>query len=267
LKTSPPVSEAESTLQLPPSANPVANPSAAPAVAPLPSLKTGTAGKLFEEPTRIPPAQPPPIDSGQQWPAVDGNFPFGSPLADPADARLRRRKRSPLLYVAVGAVALVTAIVVGVFALGGDSARGTLSIVSLPTGAEVRIDGNPSAQPTPLTIADVDSRQTHHLRVSKSGYDVWESDVRFPAGARRFSVQAVLMPAVGTVEITSTPTGAEAIVNGRIRGTTPTTVGDLPPNDDVVIELRLRGYKVAHRTVSWAGKRLIQLSIALEKAK
>jgi hypothetical protein len=80
-------------------------------------------------------------------------------------------------------------------------------------------------------------------------------------------VQAVLVPTVGTVEIASTPPGAEAIVNGRIRGMTPTTVGDLPPNDDVVIELRLRGYKVAHKIVSWTGKRLLQVSIPLEKAK
>ncbi|HEY2747633.1 MAG TPA: PEGA domain-containing protein, partial [Polyangia bacterium] len=107
----------------------------------------------------------------------------------------------------------------------------------------------------------------HHVRVSKSGFDVWESDVKFPAGEREVRVQAVLVPTVGTVEIASTPPGAEAIVNGRIRGMTPTTVGDLPPNDDVVIELRLRGYKVAHKTVPWAGKRLLQLSIPLEKAK
>jgi hypothetical protein len=247
----------------------MANPSAAP----LPSARAIMPAKQsFDEPTRIPPAQPPPFDSGNhQWPNGDGKFPFGSPLGDPAEARLRRRKRSPLIYVAIAAVALITAIIVGALTLGGDSARGTLSIVSLPPGAEVRIDGNASAQPTPLTLPDVDPRQTHHLRVSKSGYDVWESDVRFPAGARQFGVQAVLMPAVGTVEIASTPPGAEAIVNGRIRGTTPTTVGDLPPNDDVVIELRLRGYKVAHKTVSWprngTNQRLIQLSIPLEKAK
>jgi hypothetical protein len=120
---------------------------------------------------------------------------------------------------------------------------------------------------TPLTLPAVDPRVSHHVRVSKSGYDVWEQDVKFPAGEREVRVQAVLMPTVGTVQIASTPPGAEAIVNGRIRGMTPTTVGDLPPNDDVVIELRLRGYRVAHKTVSWAGKRLIQVSIPLEKAR
>jgi hypothetical protein len=139
--------------------------------------------------------------------------------------------------------------------------------VSLPPGAEVRIDGVGGSQQTPLTLPDVDPRASHHVRVSKSGFDVWESDVKFPPGEREVRVQAVLVPTVGTVEITSTPPGAEAIVNGRIRGMTPTTVGDLPPNDDVQIELRLRGYKAAHKSVSWSGKRLLQVSIPLEKAK
>ena len=150
---------------------------------------------------------------------------------------------------------------------GAGDTRGSLSVVSLPPGAEVRVDGVTVPHETPLAVNDVDPRQTHHVRVSKGGYDVYESDVRFPPGEHEVRVQAVLMPAVGTLEISSIPAGAEAIVDGRIRGVTPTTVGDLPPNDDVVIELRLRGYKVAHKTVSWAGKRLLNLSIPLEKAK
>jgi hypothetical protein len=153
------------------------------------------------------------------------------------------------------------------FAGSGDSSRGSLSIVSLPPGAEVRVDGVAGQQMTPLTLPDVDPRASHHVRVSKSGYDVWESDVKFPSGEREVRVQAVLVPTVGTVDITSQPPGAEAVVNGRIRGVTPTTVGDLPPNDDVQIELRLRGYKVAHKTASWGGKRAIAVSIPLEKAK
>jgi hypothetical protein len=80
-------------------------------------------------------------------------------------------------------------------------------------------------------------------------------------------VQAVLVPTVGTLEISSQPAGAEAIVNGRIRGMTPASVGDLPPNEIVDIELRLRGYKAAHKSVTFAGKRTLVVSIPLEKAK
>jgi hypothetical protein len=254
----PQASSAAATLTLSPSANPLGPTNK-------PSMR-----QSFEEPTRIPPAQPPPLDSGRFIPGLDdGNgdaLPFGSPLSEP-DAQLRPRGNRGV-YVALGILGLVAIGAVAAVTLAGPGdQRGTLSIVSLPPGADVRIDGVSGTQQTPLTMPDVDPRASHHVRVSKGGYDVWESDVKFPPGERELRMQMVLVPTVGTVEIASTPPGAEAIVNGRIRGMTPATVGDLPPNDDVVIELRLRGYKVAHKTVSWAGKRLLQVSIPLEKAK
>jgi hypothetical protein len=225
----------------------------------------------FEEPTRIPAPQPPPIDSGRFIPGLedpDANSALSSlPLGEPG-AELRKPNRAGV-YVALAILGLIVVGAVAAISFAGSSGdgRGTLSVVSLPPGAEVRIDGVGGSQQTPLTLPDVDPRASHHVRVSKSGFDVWESDVKFPPGEREVRVQAVLVPTVGTVEITSTPPGAEAIVNGRIRGMTPTTVGDLPPNDDVQIELRLRGYKAAHKSVSWSGKRLLQVSIPLEKAK
>ncbi|MCU1280220.1 MAG: S-layer-like protein, partial [bacterium] len=251
----PQASSAASTLQMPPSQNPLSTPK--------PSVRMS-----FDEPTRIPPAQPPPLDSGRFVPGLDESdaLSFGSPLGEPEPTLRPRSNRG--VYVALGILGLVA--IGGVAAVtlaGGGDGRGTLSIVSLPPGAEVRIDGVGGSQQTPLTLPDVDPRASHHVRVSRSGYDVWESDVKFPPGEHELRVQLVLVPTVGTVEIASTPSGAEAIVNGRIRGLTPTTVGDLPPNDDVVIELRLRGYKVAHKTVSWAGKRIVQVTIPLEKAK
>ena len=260
-----PSAAAAATQMLPPSQHPLAGGARA-------GVRQG-----FEEPTRIPAPAPPPLDSGRFVPGLEydpsSGPPFPSPLGEPADAPLRRAAPRAL-WIGLAAAAVVGVGVVAALALsGGGDSRGTLSVVSLPPGAEVRVDGaavaggGTSAQVTPLTLSDVDPRQTHHVRVSKGGFDVWESDVKFPAGEHEVRVQAVLMPTVGTVEIASAPPGAEAIVNGRIRGMTPTTVGDLPPNDDVVIELRLRGYKVAHKTVSWAGKRLLAVSIPLEKAK
>jgi hypothetical protein len=80
-------------------------------------------------------------------------------------------------------------------------------------------------------------------------------------------LQAVLVPTVGTLQLDSNPPGAEAIVNGRIRGVTPVSVPDLPPSDDVTIELRLRGFKVAHEKIPWAGRRKLEVTIPLEKSK
>ena len=250
---------AAETVTLPPSQNPVA-------ATAKPSVRIG-----FDEPTRIPPAQPPPIDSGRFVPGLedDGGGALSSlPLGEPGAHELKRSgSRGVYIAIAILTVVAIAAAAAVMFAGSGDSSRGTLSIVSLPPGAEVRVDGVAGSRETPLVLPDVDPKISHHVRVSKPGYDVWESDVKFPTGEREVRVQAVLMPIVGTVDIVSTPPGAEVVVNGRIRGMTPTTVGDLPPNDDVQIELRLRGYKVAHQTLKWQGKRSISVSIPLEKAK
>ncbi|HEX4462981.1 MAG TPA: protein kinase, partial [Polyangia bacterium] len=253
------------TLNLPPSQHPLGNQANASSGARA-ALKSS-----FDEPTHIPPAVPPPIESGRWEPRLsDSHHP---PVAQPYSAtgeqpKIRGEGRGMriLLIVIAAALALALAALAAVM-LGAVDARATLSVVSLPAGAEVRVDGNAASSLTPLQLVDIDPRQTHHVRVSKTGWDAWESDVKFAPHEREVRVQAVLVPAVGTLSITSTPPGAEAIVNGRVGGTTPTTVADLPPNDDVVIELRLRGYKVAHATVGWAGKRTLNVSIPLEKAK
>jgi len=177
---------------------------------------------------------------------------------------LRRRK---LLLVAGGLLA--TSLVVLIIALvwpDGPS-RGSIEIVSSPSGATVRIDGTVLSKLTPIRISDVDVRQPHHLAVTLRGYDTWESDAKFDGGEREIRLQAALISAVGTLDITTSPAGAEAIVNGRISGTTPTKVGDLPPNEDVTLELRLRGYKVVYKTLQWSGKRALSVSIPLEKAR
>jgi hypothetical protein len=166
------------------------------------------------------------------------------------------------------AVCLVTvAAGVGLLTGGGGPRRATIQVVSVPPGAQVRIDGTTLNKVTPLELTDVDAQVSHHVRVSMHGFDVWESDVKFETSGGTFvRLQAVLVPTVGTLHLSSVPEGAEAIVNGRIRGITPTIVNDLPPNQDVSVELRLRGFVVARKTFPWAGKRKLEVTIALEKA-
>jgi hypothetical protein len=223
----------------------------------------------FEEPTRIPGPPPATVDTPTPSLSHAESAPHlmspttGSGMKLTRVPSLAARMIAALALVVVGAAALV-------FYFSGQERRGILNIVSLPPGAEVRIDGATVSQVSPIQLNDIDVRQTHHVHVSKTGYDAWESDVRFPPGELNVQVQAVLSPLVGTIEITSTPAGAETIVNGRIRGLTPVTVGDLPPNEDAVIELRLRGYKVAHQIVSFeksSARRVLAVSIALEKAR
>ncbi len=185
-----------------------------------------------------------------------------SGLHRPAD--LQRRK----LFVVSGvALVCLVAVLGAVFLWPEGPARGVAEVVSFPGGATVRIDGTVLSQTTPLRINDLDVKQPHHLSVSLRGYDTWEHDVGFNDAEHDVRLQAILVPAVGTLEITTVPPGAEAIVNQRIAGTTPAKVGDLPPNEDVTLELRLRGYKIVYQTLPWKGKRALKITVPLEKAR
>jgi hypothetical protein len=176
-----------------------------------------------------------------------------------------RGSRTILVLLGVGALLAAT---IAVLTLGPSApSRGTIEVVSVPSGAEVRIDGPTITQPTPLVITDVDPARKHHLAVGKKSYDPWESDVSFEGAIRQVRLQAILIPQLTTIELSSMPAGAEALVNGRFAGITPTTLPDLQPNEEVVIELRLRGYRAAQKRVNPAGKRVMTLSIPLEKAR
>ncbi len=235
---------------------------------PRPSASPWPPGPASSLPTMLPlPSGLPILPSGSASPF--GTPPEGASTRFSTDAVVQSLQppRSRLVLMLVGG-ALLLAATVALFTTGSSTPpRGTIEVVSSPAGAEVRIDGTAIAQPTPLVITDVDPARAHHVAVGKKLYDSWESDVKFEGDTRQVRLQAVLVPVVASVEISSTPPGAEAIVNGRIAGTTPTTVSDLSPDQEIVIELRLRGYRAARRTFNLGGKRKLDVSIPLEKAR
>jgi serine/threonine-protein kinase len=176
------------------------------------------------------------------------------------------------VWVLGGAALAIAGIIAGVVALSTGRSKASIEVVSSPAGALVKLDGTPLSQKTPLEIVDVDPTRAHRVHIALPGYEPWDSQVKFEGGPEQVRVQAVLTPIVGTVELTSTPPGAEAIINGRIRGVTPTVVSDLPIADEVKIELRLRGYRAAHQTLAWppapaGAPHRLSASIPLEKSQ
>lgn len=210
--------------------------------------------------------------SAAQWDLPPTTSPSTSGLRgnDPVSStntQLPDRSRRKLVLLA-GVLAFVSLIIFSVAIMWPDGpTHGAIEVVSSPPGATVRIDGTVASRLTPLRIEDIDVRQPHRLSVSLRGYENWESDAKFEGDARELRIQAVLVPATGTLDVSTAPQGADVIVNGRSGGVTPVRVGDLPPNEDVTLELRLRGYKVVYKTLSWEGKRALSVALPLEKAR
>ena len=118
---------------------------------------------------------------------------------------------------------------------------GSIVVTSSPTGALATIDGG-KGQITPWTYTGLQSGP-HIVQVFLSGYTSYSETVEVPSGGTAH-VNAVLTPLqnVGSIQVISSPGGADLYIDGVYRGVTATTVGNLIAGDHNV-RLRLAGYR------------------------
>jgi hypothetical protein len=101
---------------------------------------------------------------------------------------------------------------------------GELEVSSVPMGASVYLNQELKGV-TPLTLAQIPEGD-HHLRLTLAGHRTTEQRILVFANesAREAFHLTSLLPAPGRVKLTSTPPGAQIILNGVERGLTPKTL-------------------------------------------
>jgi hypothetical protein len=112
------------------------------------------------------------------------------------------------------------------------SGKGYYQVSSNPTGASVVFDGtNYGLTPVTITVSTTGT-PGHTITVSKSGYQTWSQYYSGnPAQDQTVSVYATLQPVVqtGYITVTSTPSGASAVLdNGYDQLTTTNTFSNVP---------------------------------------
>lgn len=160
---------------------------------------------------------------------------------------------------------------------------GTLAFVVTPVAGKVSIDGNPAGEGSEVTVADVAPGQPHTVRIEAEGYQPFETTAQVDAGEKlRLPVALVAVAAEkppepprenrdkernerdkqadnqkttssaspASVRFTSSPSGADVFVDGRLVGKTPFTWKDGTPGDKVGVEYRLAGYESQKTTTS-----------------
>lgn len=200
-----------------------------------PSLETppgaDTAGRLDVEALRtfIPP--PRVADSPRAAPerarTLAPNIP-GPITRKPSVAQRARRWTRAAAAIVVGAV-----LVSGVRAYYLRATMpGTLRVDSTPKGSQVFVDGAARGS-TPLTLQLASGK--HALELRRNGA-TREFTLEVGAGeevSRRVDWSNV--KPMGSLAITSEPSGANVIVDGKARGVTPLTVGDLAVGSHTVV--------------------------------
>ena len=105
---------------------------------------------------------------------------------------------------------------------------GGILVMSVPSGAEIFIDGETTGQKTPHTFTDYPPGE-YTVSVSLDGYAVVVPQSVTVVGGQESSVEFTLSQSVGGFRVTSSPSGASIVVDGVDTGqVTPYTFSDIP---------------------------------------
>jgi hypothetical protein len=139
--------------------------------------------------------------------------------------------------------------------------RGLVLIHSDPQGATVTINGKGLDSKTPLVLTGL-RLGVYQVAFTKSGYLPVEKEL-VVASRAPVKLTADMRSDSGALVIESDPPGAEVMVNGVARGTTPCTVEGLTPGDNNVI-VRLDGYETYNQPVRIRRGQKLELDVPLE---
>ena len=151
--------------------------------------------------------------------------------------RTARARRRLLAIVAAASAVLVPATVLALSAL--PPATTTLVFATEPRDAIVELDGRrlPRGEAGAVAAAVVVG-QPYRVHVHRDGY----APVAETLVPRVATEHAIRLDAVATLEVDSSPTGAEVRVDGNALGSTPLRITSLPPGTSVELAFAKPGY-------------------------
>jgi len=130
---------------------------------------------------------------------------------------------------------------------------GNIQVTSTPSGATTILDDT-YARTTPTTFTNVPAGY-HTVEVYLSGYHSYYTGVNLYAGQTVY-ISATLSTAVtvGSLSVSSSPSGASVYVDGSYRGVTPCTVGNLLQGTHAVTLVKAGYYDWENKVTINAGQ-------------
>lgn len=128
-------------------------------------------------------------------------------------------------------------------------ATGMLNVISDPTSAAIMLDGKLTGLVTPAAIEKLSLNKDYKITITKPDYEDFEQVIKLttPLPQKLTAKLTSLIPKGGKLEISSEPSGASVLLNGKETGkTTPTAITNLQPKK-YSITLAMNGYD------SWIG--------------
>ena len=142
--------------------------------------------------------------------------------------------------------------------------NGSIAITSIPSGAEVYIDGQQRGM-APAIFAEV-LPGNHQVTLSSKGYDDWSRIVSVGSG-RMSAINAELLAPkeiTGSLAVLTDPPGAEIFMDGDFKGVSPVTITGLSPRTHTVL-LTLKEYANTTTSISITAGQTQKYSTILQK--
>jgi len=122
---------------------------------------------------------------------------------------------------------------------------GVLNVITEPAGAAILLQGRLTGLTTPATLENLPLREDLRITLSKPDFEDFEQVVNLTSRKpQKISTRLTpIAPLKGKLVITSTPSGAAVILDGKDTGrTTPATIANLDPQK-YTLALRMTGYE------------------------
>ncbi|MBO7207115.1 MAG: PEGA domain-containing protein [Kiritimatiellae bacterium] len=128
-----------------------------------------------------------------------------------------------------------------------EPVKGIILLTSEPSGASITVNGYSHGE-TPRLITVLETKDQHSVVLKKTGYLDRKLEIKFN-GRRPIVENVKLLLNSGVANITSDPEGAEVVLNGISRGSTPVVVSEIP-NGRMTLELKKDGYEKLTREIA-----------------
>ncbi|MDD1658398.1 MAG: PEGA domain-containing protein [Methanomicrobiales archaeon] len=132
------------------------------------------------------------------------------------------------------------------------SDHGYFSFNSVPSGADVVFDGIYQGETPVVVEVAVSGNPQHRIEMTRDGYESWSSThTGNPAAGEAIPITATLVPSsrVGSIMVTSNPSGAEVILDDSRIASTPYTYTNISTGTHAV-SFFLSGYEIYYSPVN-----------------
>ena len=139
---------------------------------------------------------------------------------------------------------------------------GAINLTSTPSGAKIYLDDKYQGI-TPQTLSNLEPG-TYQLRLTKSGYQDWQQEVTVsPDKTIEIFVNLTLLsPALGAINLTSTPSGASVFLDDSFKGVSPIIISNVPVGKHI-IKVTKSGYQDWQQEINVSSDKTIEIFVYL----